>query len=530
MMMFPSQSFALFLNKNLTQEFSIKLFFCIAVSLLILCNSSTARAEWEWSANATVQPFSRSGTAATKDAAVAEMQSACNACPYFTDEQLNHVTGGRLHYRYLPEGGPDPDYTEWEYSFSLYGYGPPPNNLTADSLTGVVDWIRNRQPEQLDQRCSPTRIEVNNSWTSPFQNQFPTQEILCSATSNIGSSMLRCDSPGVTVVLEYFDDITQACKEREVKYIPARRKDYSCEEGFGRGVKNENGVSQPVCIPGQAGFVKGPAPSSACEGGAETTSNPCSPLTGEKLKSSVDFNANGLTFSRHYSSLYSINEPVVGNSWRHSYHDRLIFSNTGILLGWVSNSNQYVAIRNWPINPRKPASNNNRNLAEIEVIDNKYLARMTNGDTRVYDSQGRLMEIQPKSGGATSLSYVQGKLVRIENEFGVGLDFAYDGNKISQLTQPDGAVIQYQYDDLGNLEKVLYPDLSDNDDSNNPALIYHYEDSRFPSHLTGISDENGVRTQSYTYDESGKAITSEKARTSNLVGQEKVELDYQGGQ
>src|SRR5690606_26020131 len=41
--------------------------------------------------------------------------------------------------------------------------------------------------------------------------------------------------------------------------------------------------------------------------------------------------------------------------------------------------------------------------------------------------------------------------------------------------------------------------------------IYHYEDSRFPTYLTGITDERGVRYATWTYDDQGRAISSEHA-------------------
>jgi len=73
---------------------------------------------------------------------------------------------------------------------------------------------------------------------------------------------------------------------------------------------------------------------------------------------------------------------------------------------------------------------------------------------------------------------------------------------------------------------VIYPDITPDNDSDNPHKLYHYEDTDFPHHLTGITDENGDRYATYAYDDNGKAISTEHATTTNAVGQEKVELDY----
>lgn len=88
----------------------------------------------------------------------------------------------------------------------------------------------------------------------------------------------------------------------------------------------------------------------------------------------------------------------------------------------------------------------------------------------------------------------------------------------------------YSYDDesaapQGNLIRVSYPDST--------AVIYHYEDTRFPGHLTGISHVNaqGVATRyaTYAYDSAGKAIRTEHAQTDNGSPQERFTLAYNSG-
>ena len=99
--------------------------------------------------------------------------------------------------------------------------------------------------------------------------------------------------------------------------------------------------------------------------------------------------------------------------------------------------------------------------------------------------------------------------------------------RLRKVTDPFGAEYRYQYDDNHNLVEVIYPDTTP-DDSDNPRKTYHYENENFPNHLTGITDENGERYANFSYDEDGRAIVSELGVTTNQVGQEKIELDYQG--
>ena len=69
--------------------------------------------------------------------------------------------------------------------------------------------------------------------------------------------------------------------------------------------------------------------------------------------------------------------------------------------------------------------------------------------------------------------------------FGHELTYAYTSGILSSVTTPDGA-ITYTVDADENLTRVTYPDTSERD--------YVYEDTDFPHHLTGIIDENGIRS------------------------------------
>jgi YD repeat-containing protein len=81
--------------------------------------------------------------------------------------------------------------------------------------------------------------------------------------------------------------------------------------------------------------------------------------------------------------------------------------------------------------------------------------------------------------------------------------------RIVSVTTPAG-VISYAYgsDQTGNLVTTTYP---------GPATrTYHYESS-IATKLTGITDENGERFSTYTYDSAGKASGSEHAGGANKV-------------
>ena len=66
---------------------------------------------------------------------------------------------------------------------------------------------------------------------------------------------------------------------------------------------------------------------------------------------------------------------------------------------------------------------------------------------------------------------------------------------------------------------MSYPDETPADLNDNPTKQYHYENTTYIHHLTGITDEEGNRYATYTYDSLGRGLTTEHAG-----GAEKVEI------
>ncbi|MCP5277428.1 MAG: RHS repeat protein [Thiobacillus sp.] len=162
--------------------------------------------------------------------------------------------------------------------------------------------------------------------------------------------------------------------------------------------------------------------------------------------------------------------------------------------------------------------------------------RYTSSDRNVeqYDGAGKLLAVQTPSGLTTTFTYSDGTaaapgggvfegtstplppglLLRVEDHFGRSLTFSYASLlQITTLTDPAGGVISYTYDASGNLATVTYQD--------GTTKTYHYEDPNFPHALTGITDENGQRYATWTYDAQGRAVSSEHAG-----GAERVDLAY----
>ncbi len=113
------------------------------------------------------------------------------------------------------------------------------------------------------------------------------------------------------------------------------------------------------------------------------------------------------------------------------------------------------------------------------------------------------MSVRERNGRTTTLTYnPSNQLMQVTAPTGRNLTFAHDAQgRIIGVTAPDGAITQYAYNANGMLTAVTWP--------GNITRQYVYEDARFPTALTGVIDEAGVRYATYTYDDQGRAITSE---------------------
>lgn len=123
----------------------------------------------------------------------------------------------------------------------------------------------------------------------------------------------------------------------------------------------------------------------------------------------------------------------------------------------------------------------------------------------------KLLSISSRDGQTQTLSYdANGRLTTVTDDTGRTLSFTYDGSsRINTMTDPANGVTQYTYDTTGNLTSVIYPD--------GKTRTYHYNEQAYtsnthlPNALTCITDENGVRFATYTYDTQGRAVVTEHA-------------------
>lgn len=120
------------------------------------------------------------------------------------------------------------------------------------------------------------------------------------------------------------------------------------------------------------------------------------------------------------------------------------------------------------------------------------------GSLEYFDMSGLLQAVQSPAGLLHTFQYNgSGQLSSVTDSFGHQMTLAYDSSgRVQTLTTPAGSY-SYAYDTHSNLSQVTYPDSS--------TIQYKYEDTGFPSALTGIIDEDGNRYATYGYDANGYA-------------------------
>lgn len=244
--------------------------------------------------------------------------------------------------------------------------------------------------------------------------------------------------------------------------------------------------------------------------------NPCNPTTGNKYQEEIDYRSpdNRLTFTRSYNS-------GAGKD-------------IGIGFGWSTNATTYLEINGtaltvWRGDGRGERFTKNgsgiwQGDADSELILTEdatgFTLTFADGAAERYGLSGKLIAHTNRTGLTYTYGYnAQGKLASLTHPFGHALTFAYDTNgHLGTLTDPAGKLYSYAYDANNNLIRVTYPD--------GKFKTYHYENATFPHHLTGISDENGNRYATWSYDAQGRAITSQHAVTDNGSAQERFNLSY----
>jgi len=263
----------------------------------------------------------------------------------------------------------------------------------------------------------------------------------------------------------------------------------------------------------------------AQKGCAEERGNPIALGTGNKFESHTDFESSGempLSLTRTYNRNwtyrglfginwlsgfdYSVTTPIgKGDIWLQRPDGRRILFERSGESAWFENKPGAIAFVT-----RNP--------------DGGYTHLTEDGGTEIYSIQGRPVSIKNRHGIGWSYTYASNfSTLTITHSSGRSVLMALGPQReVASVTDPNGAIYTYAYDQ--NIFGLGKPRLR-SATTPGPApttTLYHYEQPSQAAALTGVS-YNGARHSTFSYDELGRAISSEHA-----LGVERYTFSYTG--
>lgn len=274
--------------------------------------------------------------------------------------------------------------------------------------------------------------------------------------------------------------------------------------------------------------------------------NPIHVGTGNKFQQETDYQSpvpGGIQFRRYYNT-QGASTLRLGEGWFFDYWQRLrrnpeldafpdiaaiqAFRPDGKILNYRWVNNQWLADADVleKLEELKDAQGVTTGWRLI-LPDNSVEEYFVNGISGILmsitDPNGLVTTITSDLAVAEGGDIFVGTPDKVTGPFGRELQIKYDPvtRDLITVVDPAGNEIHYSQDTNNRLISVSYPDETPLDPNDNPTRIYHYEDTNFPNHLTGITDETGNRFSTYAYDTEGRAILSEHAG-----GAERITVTY----
>jgi YD repeat-containing protein len=242
---------------------------------------------------------------------------------------------------------------------------------------------------------------------------------------------------------------------------------------------------------------KGPPPNS-CETPPKAPTgffkNPINSANGNKYQAEVDYLGSGastLSFTRTYNSLDGL--------WRHNHSTYLRISGTNVALVMHHGRESFFTVSGSTVTAAPTELGN-----LVKTADGWQYTAETN-ERFTFDAAGRLTLWANGTGATQQLSHANGT-VTVTDHLGYSLSFTEDAQHQPLSLTATGLQISYSY----NANKRLVQ-LTRTRGGQTEQRQFHYEDARNNALLTGITDESGVRYATWSYDDKGRAISSEHA-------------------
>ncbi|MCD9097436.1 RHS repeat-associated core domain-containing protein [Luteimonas fraxinea] len=266
-----------------------------------------------------------------------------------------------------------------------------------------------------------------------------------------------------------------------------------------------------ACVSAYTAKIKTKAPQcDANDASSGLVGNPCDVKTGEKVETEVDFDLDWVQLARTYHSGVSHTTGGYGAGWMDPHRVRLSIGPNSISL--IAGNGYIVPFRQEANEYRATDSSGGT------IVDDSGQWTLHRQDMIYhFDDRGRLLSKMSPDGMGLIYGYDSyGRLETVSSLQGRSIQFNYADTSgdalITSVSMGGVPLAVYSYSDE-RLQSVSYPDLS--------TRSYHYEDARFPRHLTGITAENGLRFSTFAYDSKGRVVSSQRAS-----GADGVTLSY----
>lgn len=246
----------------------------------------------------------------------------------------------------------------------------------------------------------------------------------------------------------------------------------------------------------------------------ETAGNPIMIATGQKVElvNDISLPDSQLSFTRNYWSS-KLEADNLGVGWQHNWqmHIEPLQDNNRIKL-YRGNGRGIIYTL---VEGRWESYSSDRDL--ITQLDNNQGWRVftTSAETEIYNSLGQLINYSVAGYPTITFTYnSKGLLTELrEEKTGRKLTLTYNSkNLITRVASGKAISVSYTYDAKSRLTRAT---------KNAKSITYHYENTQYPNLLTGITNENGIRFATWTYDDKGLAISSEHAN-----GTDKYTFEY----
>ncbi len=443
----------------------IKAIGCSVVLLCLLLPVHEAHAfgsgQWEW------KVVGLSGTYPTKEAAHAALLARGGNYQYLDKEEgISDLNGQWVTYKYSATPRNAVILSEWDYRAGIYHF-PTEAELVAAGLQNLAE-------NYSDPECPPT-LTPATEWAGTTYWGIPNSE--WRDYDDYRGNWVQTPPPAHCVW------------NGPHLWRIHRARSVGCEWPF-----TPNATLQK-CLLGTVGYITGHP--LVCSG--QCTKNPVDVSSGDKVQREIDYSGPAFTFTRTYHSQGAQSTAALGVGWTHNFNSRLI----------VLSSSPKGLVRadgfHEPFDSKSGYWMSRTGAVRVEQQGSQYTAYYENNSREIYSDTGRLLKTIAPNGQETVVQYDSSNRVSaVTGPFGHTLTFTYDGTSgyLSSVTDPAGELIEFSYNTSArNLTEVLYPD--------GTSREYHYEDSGFPNHLTGITDENGDRYKTASYDSSGRVVMSE---------------------